>query len=105
MSAQSLTIGQFITQNAIAGMRERIAKLQQMQAPAVMVDALVKQLAEAERTGSLKIGGDSALLEKEYVGGEWKKGRGGKAYLAFSNGVNYFPQARFGRFISVATES
>ncbi len=94
-----MTIGEIIIRNELAAAKARLSKLEALGAPAVTLEAIRREVAQLE-AGELKIGGDRALLELEAEGAEVKTGRGGKKYIRFANGVQYFPQARYGRFIS-----
>lgn len=77
----------------------RLAKLKELHAPAVMIESLEKAI-ESWKAGNLVVGGKKALLSEECKSFQVKKGNGGKAYLEFDNGVKFFPQARYGFFIS-----
>lgn len=68
---------------------------------------LPPELADRARAAwegdSWKIRGDAALLNLEFSAREIRKGRGGKQYVRYTTSegvVCYFPNARFGRFIS-----
>jgi hypothetical protein len=93
------TIKATILRNALPAARERLAKLTEMSAPQAILDGIAAEIAELEQ-GNIKIGGDQSLLELSAEGGVWKTGRSGKGYVEFANGVKYFPQARYGKFIS-----
>ena len=64
-----------------------------------MIDATTAELSRLQR-GVLTVGGDRSLLDLEYTSYEVKKGNGGKQYVEFDNGVKYFPNARYGRYIT-----
>ncbi len=94
-----LTVFEFLLKNEQRMAQERLAKLEEMKAPEIMVQGQRKLVAELEK-GNLKIGGDQELLKAEFETFELKKGSGGKGYIQFDNGIKYFPQAKYGRFIT-----
>ena len=67
-----MTIREKIIANEIAAQSERLAKLTEMGAPAVMITGTEKIIADLE-SGNLKVGGDVELLNQEYVSGELKR--------------------------------
>lgn len=93
------TVFEFLLKNEQRMAQERLVKLAEMKAPEIMVQGQRKLVADLEE-GSLKISGDQELLKAEFETFEFKKGRGGKGYIQFDNGIKYFPQARYGRFIT-----
>jgi hypothetical protein len=70
-----------------------------MEAPKIMIQGQQK-LVEELSTGKIKIGGDQDLLQNTFETFEIKKGKGGKSYIQFDNGIKYFPNAKYGRFIT-----
>lgn len=89
----------FIVRNEYRAAQERLEKLMQMKAPEVMIQGqkkIVKELSE----GKIKIGGDQDLLQCTFETFETKKGNGGKIYIQFDKGIKYFPNAKYGRFIT-----
>lgn len=97
-----MTIREKIITNEIAAQSERLTKLSEMGAPAVMITGTEKIIADL-KSGNLKVGGDVELLDQEYVSGEPKKGNGGKTYIQINGNINYFPNTRYGRYIKMAT--
>ena len=89
----------FILRNEYRQAQERLEKLIQMNAPQVIIQGQQK-LVEELSTGKIKIGGDQDLLQCTFETFEIKKGRGGKLYIQFDNGIKYFPNAKYGRFIT-----
>lgn len=77
---------------------ERLEKLKNI-APKIIVENTKKYIEELQE-GIIKIGGDKSLLDKEDSPYVVKNGVGGKPYLEFENGIIYFPQAQYGKFIS-----
>lgn len=92
-------IADFILKTEYRGAQERLEKLIQMEAPKIMVQGQQK-LVEELSTGKIKIGGDQDLLQYTFETFEIKKGKGGKSYVQFDNGIKYFPNAKYGRFIT-----
>ena len=89
----------FILRNEYRQAQERLEKLIQMEAPKIMIQGQQK-LVEELSTGKIKIGGDQDLLQCTFETFEIKKGNGGKLYIQFDNGIKYFPNAKYGRFIT-----
>ena len=92
----------FILRNECRQAQERLEKLIQMNAPAVIIEGQKKIVKELS-TGKIKIGGDQDLLQRTFETFEVKKGKGGKLYIQFDNGIKYFPNAKYGRFITQGT--
>lgn len=92
-------IADFILKTEYRGAQERLEKLIKMEAPKIMVQGQQK-LVEELSTGKIKIGGDQDLLQYTFETFEIKKGNGGKLYVQFDNGIKYFPNAKYGRFIT-----
>ncbi len=88
-----------ILEKELKATKDRLEKLIQMQAPEIIIRNLTAQVAEMEN-GEIKIGGDNALLDLAFESYEVKTGNGGKKYIQFDNGVRYFPNAKYGRFIT-----
>ena len=89
----------WICEKELAGYEYRLLKLESMGAPQVMIDRQ-KELCEELRNRTIKVGGDSDLLNNEVESFEVKTGREGKQYVEFNNSIKYFPQAKYGRFIT-----
>ena len=89
----------FILRNEYRMAQERLEKLIQINAPKVMIQGQQK-LVEELSAGKIKIGGEQDLLQCTFATFEIKKGNGGKLYIQFDNGIKYFPNAKYGRFIT-----
>lgn len=94
-----MKIKEFIIEKELRLTKERFKKLIEIGAPKIMMDNISEQIKEMEN-GEIKIGGDLELLDYEFNDYEVKKGRGGKVYIEFDNSINYFPNAKYGRYIS-----
>lgn len=93
------TILDYICRNELKAINFRIAKLEEAEAPQIMIDCCKAEAKKLEEK-NLKISGDIELLNVEIESIEQKKGRGGKVYLTINNTINYFPNARYGRYIA-----
>lgn len=80
---------------------ERADKLESIGAPKIMIEG-TRKMAEALNAGILKCGGDTELLDIEMESFEVRKGKGGKPYINLNHSINYFPEAKYGRFIKRA---
>ena len=97
-----MTVKELILEKEIKLAKERLAGLKKMDAPMVMIDSLTKQIKEM-KAGEIKIGGNQELLDYEFTEYRVQLGRGGKYYISFDGIINYFPTARYGRYISKNT--
>ena len=93
-----MTIKDVIIKTELRALKERVKKLQELEAPDVMITSTEQEIDRLE-SGNLKIGGNIKLLEVEFVSSENKVGRGGKGYVQFNSSINYFPNAKYGRYI------
>lgn len=97
-----MTIKEYLLNCEISSKKDRIEKLEQIGAPKVIIDGEKKMLEEME-SGKFNVSGDIEALSEEMKSREVKKGRGGKLYVSFNGGkVNYFPAAKYGRYIKYA---
>ncbi|QQO97308.1 hypothetical protein M1M30_gp027 [Maribacter phage Colly_1] len=80
-----------------------LKRLKEINAPEILIEGSTLYLAELER-GEIEIAGSVELLEQEYVSHEKLKGNGGKSYVCFNGTVNYFPKAKFGKYIAPVTK-
>lgn len=94
-----MTIKDFIIEKETRMMKERLEQLEKFRAPAIIIEKTKESIKKLEN-GELKVSGDESLLEFDFVQCAVKKGRGGKVYLEFDNAIKYFPEARYGRFIT-----
>lgn len=97
----TMTIREWICKNESRMMNERADKLEAMRAPEIMI-VNCRKLAEELKAGIMKCGGDTELLDIEMEKFEVRKGKGGKPYINLNGFINYFPEARYGRFIKRA---
>lgn len=94
-----MTIKEYIIHGALKLAEDRLKQLNMMGAPKVMIDGQQKYVASL-KAGELKISGDTDVLVEDFVDREFKKGKGGKAYISINSGtVNFFPNARYGMYI------
>jgi len=96
-----MKVRDYILEGSTKSAEERLAKLQEMGAPAVMIDGQ-KNIVDELHSGNLKIGGDVELLDEEYISREFKKGNGGKVYIQINGTINFFPNAKYGMYIKRA---
>lgn len=93
-----MTIRNYILNGAISTAKERLEKLQAINAPQVIIDGQKRAIADLEN-GNLKIGGDTKVLDREFENREFKTGRGGKGYILINGNVSFFPNAKYGMYI------
>ncbi|MBQ4447448.1 MAG: hypothetical protein II897_04055 [Clostridia bacterium] len=96
-----MTIREWLIENEARIQSERLSKLVEIGAPAVMLNAQRKLVEELDN-GIVEVGGETALLETEIETYEWKTGKGGKPYAHINGSVNFFPRAKYGRYIARA---
>ena len=96
-----MTIREYILSGALAAARDRLERLSQISAPAVLISSQQKAVSDLE-AGNLKISGDLDTLEDEFLDRVFKTGRGGKQYIQINGNVNFFPNAKYGPYISRA---
>ena len=96
-----MTIKDFICMYELAALAERKVRCNDL-GMKQMADAISIEIGRLEK-GILTIGGDVDLLDEEYVDHELKTGSGGKKYVRFNGKVNYFPNAKYGRFVTAGT--
>lgn len=95
----SRTIVEFLVENALSKYKQRLAILVEINAPEIMIKSAEKAISELE-LGKFKCGGDASLLKLKFNSFEVKTGKGGKKFFEFDNGVLYFPEAKYGRYIT-----
>ena len=106
--AEGQTIGQCICIVSVEVAQERIVKLQELRAPEIILKGEMDKVvffchAFYFQEGCFKINGDAELLKVPFEDGVWKKGRGGKCYVAFNDEtVLYFPNGKYGPYITIA---
>lgn len=96
-----MTVKEYLIYCELKGAEDRLSKLQDMNAPVVMIEGQKKIVADLQN-GKFVVSGDIHLLEEDYSGHEMRKGRGGKVYVVINGHINYFPNARYGRYIKEA---
>lgn len=94
-----MTLRDWIIKANLLNAKERLSKLIEAEAPHIMIE-MQEKLVHSLENGTLKIGGEQELLETEYISHEKRVGRGGRAYIHFNDSINYFPQAKYGHYIS-----
>ena len=93
-----------IIATAQKGAEARLKSLVSITAPEIMIDRQRERL-EMFLRGEIEIQDKDFLLGLPFTDRQVKTGNGGKKYISYqtANGiVNYFPNARFGAFISKA---
>lgn len=98
------TIAELVADLALASQRDRLEKLIALGAPELVIEATRRAVTSLETEG-VKVAGDQALLAREVVSIELRRGNGGKQYLRVETPegpVHYYPNARHGRFIAEA---
>ena len=98
-----MTIKQWIIEKTKDALYERKVKLEELEAPKIMITSLEEELLRLS-WNELNCGGDVELLEAELTDVEKKTGRGGSIYYTFNGTVNYFPKAKYGRFVARVTK-
>lgn len=93
------TIREYIITAEANNLEKRIERLKEIGAPQLMVAKAEGQLAEL-RQGNIKIGGEVELLNETFEHYEVKKGTGGRVYIEFDTVARYFPEAKYGKFIT-----
>lgn len=93
-----MTIREYILNGAIASAEERLEKLIEMGSPDIMLESIRNNI-DNMKAGELKIGGDTELLDEEFVDREFKTGKGGKHYIQINGNINFFPNAKYGMYI------
>ena len=99
---EAMTIKEHIVEKEIEFKKERIEKLEKIGSPAIILKLEKEQLVDLQK-GNIKIAGDVKALDEIMADVVVKKGRGGVPYACYNGGkVNYFPNAKYGRFIKYA---
>ena len=94
-----MKIGTWIIKGAAKAAHERLAKLEEIGAPKIMIEGQQKYVEDLDN-GILKIGGEESLLDEKFISAEQKKGRGGKVYYEINGEINFFPNAKYGMYIA-----
>jgi len=98
-----MKINEFLKEKILENLKKRLNKLVAIPAPEIIIEALKKEIKNIEAGKEIKISGDTKYLTHNFISDEIKIGQGGKKYTQFilENGekVNYFPNAKYGRYI------
>lgn len=94
------TIKEKIIQMEISNLSQRLSKMQQIGAPKILLETIPKQIDELKK-GNIKIADKEQLLDMTYKNHKVLTGRGGKVYIQFNDSINYFPEGRYGKFITL----
>lgn len=73
----------------------RAQELIKIQAPQIIIDNQLKLVQNP------KIGGDTSLFDVEVISKELRTGRGGKKYIVYNGNIGFFPNAKYGMYISM----
>ena len=73
----------------------RAQELIKIQAPQIIIDNQLKLVQNP------KIGGDISLLGVEVISKELRTGRGGKKYIVYNGNIGFFPNSKYGMYISM----
>lgn len=95
----AVSIYEWVCQHELPAYEERLRKLIEMGAPEVVINGQSKAVRALENR-EIQIGGNAKLAEAMVETAEVKRGRGGKQYVEFNGCIRYFPNAKYGRFIS-----
>ena len=98
------SIRENILKNELPAMRARLIAMQDKGLPKAMLAEMEAGIA-LMGSGVISVGGAQELLDLPAENPQMKAGRRGKPYVRYANGVCYFPNARFGRFISMEKEA
>lgn len=94
-----MKVKDFILTRELPNYEKRLIKLLNMDAPSMLCKATMREIKRLKQ-GEVEINGEVDLLDAEFESFEIKTGRGGKKYVLFDNGVSYFPQAKYGRYVA-----
>lgn len=93
-----MTIKDFIIEGTTSALIDRWKRLKDMDAPAILIQCCEEELTRLANH-ELRCDGKVELLNEEYLSHVEKKGRGGITYYVFNGNINYFPHAKYGRFV------
>lgn len=94
-----MTIKDYIIDGTITALMDRENRMKELGAPAIIITTIGEEIDRLMKK-ELRCGGEKELLDEEMVSVEKKKGRGGIPYYVFNGDINYFPKAKYGRFIA-----
>jgi hypothetical protein len=93
-----MTVKEYILEKEIKSVGHRLERMKELGAPEIIITTLENEVKALEQ-GELKIGGDLNLLDETFESREIKTGRGGNSYVQINGSINYFPNAKYGRYI------
>lgn len=96
-----MTIREELLRVSIEATIKRKQQLESIGAPKIVIESCQHQI-DTMKSGDFEIGGDTNVLDEEFLSAEAKKGRGGKIYYVINGNINYFPNAKYGRYIRKA---
>ena len=85
----------------IKNSEDRLNKLKEVGGVPTILEALAKNIEELKK-GRIKISDKKELGSQEYIDHKVLKGSGGKIFIQFNGYINYFPQGKFGPFLTKA---
>lgn len=100
-----MTLNDHITAGLRKAAESRLAKLIELNAPPIIIDGVKRQLTK-DCSIRIKTGDPTDLLDREFLSVEKFTGRSGKAYYVYqtpAGPVSFFPQGRFGPFVTVTS--
>ena len=99
-----VTIRDHINKTIVAGSEIRLPKLIAIKAPQVIIDRQ-REIISLAKENKIVINGDQEALDLTFKSYEILTGRDGKEWVKFLTEenitVNYFPNARYSRFIKI----
>jgi hypothetical protein len=93
-----MTIKEFLMNEELKSWKDSLVRFKELGAPQVILDHYQNKVNELE-AGKFRVGGMKYLLSEEYVSHEECKGTGGREYLRINGHINYFPRAKYDRYI------
>ena len=93
-----MTVKEFLINREKKLAEARLAKLAGIGAPEIIIENLKKKIANPG--ADFKVGGVKNLLDVEYEKHEVLTGKFGKVHLLINGYIVYFPEAKYGRFIT-----
>lgn len=96
-----MTIREKIIESEIKMLVERIKQYKSIDGPECVIKKMEADIVDLQ-SGKIKIGGSKELLDIEWNGENVtvSKAFGGKLKIQYNGFINYYPHARYGRFIT-----
>ena len=103
------TVAQHLAKHLLFNFEKRLETFQQIKAPEVLIRQLqenidiIESQPAIDAVESLVTCKNPEILTAEFISSETHTGNGGKKYYTYQTSVgevNYFPQAKFGRFVT-----